>query len=202
MPDDLRRTALRLQYLTVAWNVGEAVLTMGMGVAAQSLALVAFGTDSIIELFASAVVIRHIRRNDEGETARSLRLLGSAFAALAAVLAIAAIRDLASGRTADDSMAGIVYLAVTALVMGGLGIAKRRAGSRLGSRPLSKEGDLTLLDGALAVATLVGLALNAWAGLWWADPAAALLIAVVAANEAREAFEEAGSEPDLDTPTS
>jgi divalent metal cation (Fe/Co/Zn/Cd) transporter len=201
MPVDLRRTALRLQYLTVVWNLGEAVLTIGMGISARSLALVAFGTDSIIELFASAVVIRHIRRDDEGEAPRSLRLLGFAFAALAVVLGIAAIRDLASGRIADESMAGIAYLAVTALVMGGLGIAKRRAGSRLDSTPLSKEGDLTLLDGALAVATLLGLALNAWAGWWWADPGAALLIAFVAANEAREAFEEARPEAEPDTST-
>lgn len=202
MRDDLRRTALRLQYLTVAWNIGEAALTIGLGISAKSLALVAFGTDSLIELFASAVVIRHIRRDDEAETPRSLRLLGTAFGALAVVLGIAATRDLASGRVAGESMAGIVYLAITALVMGGLGVAKRRAGSRLGSKPLSKEGDMTLLDGALAVGTLVGLALNAWAGWWWADPAAALLIAIVAANEAREAFEEARLHPESGAPAS
>lgn len=191
MSESLRTTALRLQYATVAWNVGEAVLTVALGVSAKSLALVAFGADSVIELFASAVVIWHLRRDDERHTPRAMRLIGYAFGGLAAVLGVAAIRDLVSGRVAGPSPWGIAYLAVTALVMIGLGLAKRRTGHRLGSAPLSKEGDLTLLDGALASATLVGLALNAWAGWWWADPAAALMIAVVAANEAREAIEEA-----------
>jgi divalent metal cation (Fe/Co/Zn/Cd) transporter len=191
--DTTTRTALRLQYLTIVWNVGEAFLTIGLGIAAASLALIAFGTDSIIELFASGVVVWHLRRGDDGMTGRALRLLGSSFAVLALVLGSAAIRDLATGRVADASPWGIAYLGATALVMTGLGIAKRKAGKELGSPPLSREGDLTLLDGALAFGTLVGLSLNALAGWWWADPAAALLVAVVAVNEAREAFEEAGA---------
>lgn len=181
--------------MTVAWNIGEAILTIGMGISAKSLALVAFGADSIVELFASGVVIWHLRRNDDLHTPRALRLLGWSFAALAVVLGFAAIRELSSGRVPGESVWGIVYLGATALVMGGLAVAKRRAGERLGSPPLSKEGDLTLLDAGLATATLIGLGLNAWAGWWWADPAAALLIAVIAAREAREAFEEAGSSP-------
>ena len=189
--DPATRAALRLQYLTIAWNVGEAFLTIGLGIAAASLALIAFGTDSIIELFASGVVVWHLRRGDDGMTGRALRLLGGSFALLALVLGSAAIRDLVTGRVAEASWWGIAYLGATALVMGGLGLAKRRAGRALGSPPLSKEGDLTLLDGALAFGTLVGLSLNAVAGWWWADPAAALLVALVAANEAREAFEEA-----------
>lgn len=186
-----RHTALRLQYLTIAWNVGEAVLTISLGISAKSLALVAFGTDSIIELFASAVVVWHIRRDDEAHTPRALRLLGLSFAGLAVVLGAAAIRDLLTGRVAEASPWGIAYLALTAVVMGALAVAKRRAGRLMDSAPVSKEGDMTLLDAALATATLIGLGFNAWAGVWWADPAAALLVAIVAANEAREAFLEA-----------
>lgn len=189
--DPTTRTALRLQYLTIAWNVGEAFLTIGLGIAAASLALIAFGTDSIIELFASGVVVWHLRKGDDGMTGRALRLLGASFAVLALVLGTAAIRDLVTGRIAEASPWGIAYLGATALVMTGLGIAKRRAGMKLSSPPLTREGDLTLLDGALAFGTLIGLSLNAVAGWWWADPAAALLIAIVATNEAREAFEEA-----------
>ncbi|NND84623.1 MAG: cation transporter [Acidimicrobiia bacterium] len=197
MQDPTTRTALRLQYLTIGWNVGEAFLTIGLGIAAASLALVAFGTDSIIELFASGVVVWHLRRGEEGMTGRALRLLGGSFALLAVVLGTAAVRDLATGRIADASPWGIAYLGATALVMTGLGIAKRRAGAQLESPPLAKEGELTLLDGALAFGTLIGLSLNALVGWWWADPAAALLIAVVAANEAREAFEEAGEHDEV-----
>ncbi len=189
--DTTTRTALRLQYLTIGWNIGEAFLTIGLGIAAASLALIAFGTDSIIELFASGVVVWHLRRGDAGMTSRALRLLGASFGVLAVVLGSAAIRDLATGRVAEASPWGIAYLGATAVVMTGLGIAKRRAGRTLDSPPLAREGDLTLLDGALAFGTLIGLSLNAVLEWWWADPGAALLIAIIAVNEAREAFEEA-----------
>ena len=56
----LQRRALRLEYATIAWNVGEAVLTIALGIAAGSLALIGFGADSIIEVFASSAVIWHI----------------------------------------------------------------------------------------------------------------------------------------------
>ncbi|HZD18708.1 MAG TPA: cation transporter [Actinomycetota bacterium] len=186
----LRRVALRLEYATIAWNLGEAFLTIGLGIAAGSLALVGFGTDSVIEMFASAVVVWHVRPGHEVDrterTRLALRLVALAFLALAVVLATVAIRDLVIGRRAEESPFGIAYLAVTAVVMFGLAMAKRRVAGRLGSAPLRSEAAMTFLDGILSVLTLTGLALNAALGWWWADPAAALLVAVAAANEARE----------------
>ncbi len=190
-----RRRALRLEYATIAWNVGEAVLTISLGVAAASLALVGFGIDSLVELFASAVVVWHLRAgrdDDPARTGRALRLVGAAFAVLAVVLAVVAARDLLTGRRPGESPWGIGYLAVTALVMLGLAELKRRTARRLGSAPLHSEARMTFLDGMLAGATLTGLALHAAAGWWWADPAAALLIAVAAAREAVENWSEAG----------
>ncbi len=186
----LQRRALVLEYATIAWNLGEAVLTIGLGVAAGSLALIGFGADSIIEVFASSVVVWHLRPGHEtdhpGRTRRALRLVALAFALLAAVLAVVAIRDLVTGRRAGESLFGIAYLAVTAVVMFSLAISKRRLAGRLDSAPLRSEAAMTFLDGILSTATLTGLALNAVAGWWWADPAAALLVAIAAANEARE----------------
>lgn len=191
----LQRTALRLEYATIAWNLGEAVLTIGLGIAAGSLALIGFGTDSVIEMFASAVVVWHVRPRhavDRAErTRRALRLVALAFLALAIVLAAAAVRDLVAERRADASPFGIAYLAATAVVMFWLALAKRRVAGRLGSAPLRSEAAMTFLDGILSVLTLTGLALNAALGWWWADPAAALFVAVAAANEARENRNEA-----------
>lgn len=201
--DHLERRARQLEYGTIAWNVGEAFLTIGLGIAAGSLALVAFGTDSIIEVFASLVVLWHLR----GATAEhalsrerlALRLVAGAFLALAVALSIAATNDLITGRRAGESHFGIGYLAVTALVMFALATAKGRIASALDSAPLASEAAMTRLDGLLSVLTLSGLALNAAFGWWWADPAAALIVAVAALNEARENWEEAselGAEPD------
>ena len=71
-------------------------------------------------------------------------------------------------------------------VMFALAAAKDRLARALGSSPLASEAAMTRLDGFLSVLTLSGLALNALFGWWWADPAAALLVAVAALNEARE----------------
>lgn len=190
-----RDAALRLEYATIAWNLGEAVLTIGLGVIAASLALIGFGADSVVEIFASVVVVWHLFPHREVEiprrTALALRLVAAAFAGLAIVLAVLSIRDLISGRHPDHSPLGIAYLAITAVVMFGLAAAKRKLATALGSAPLRSEADMTFLDGILASATVLGLALYATMGWWWADPAAALVVAAAAANEARENWEEA-----------
>lgn len=188
-----QRRALRLEYATIAWNVGEAILTIALGAAALSVALIGFGTVSIVEIFASSVVVWHLfgKSDDRERTGRALRLTAAAFLLLAIAVAVAAVNDLASGRRAGESLWGIAYLGVTAIVMFGLAWLKRRTAAALGSAPLRSEATLTFLDGLLSIATLSGLALNAFVGLWWADPLAALLVAAAAANEARETWAEA-----------
>lgn len=184
------RRALRLQYLTIAWNVGEVVLTIGLGIAAASLALIGFGVDSIIEVFASFVVVWHLAPRHSLDhpqrTNRALRLVAGAFLALAVVLTAGAVRDLITGRRPDESPWGIAYLAVTAVVMFTLAVLKRRTAHQLDSTPLQSEANMTFLDGMFATAILGGLVLNAGAGWWWADPTAALVVAAAATNEARE----------------
>jgi divalent metal cation (Fe/Co/Zn/Cd) transporter len=162
---------------------------------AGSLALIGFGTVSVVEVFASSVVVWHMLpghdQDDARRTRRALQLTAWAFGVLGAVLAVGATRDLLSGRVAGDSPWGIVYLAITAVVMFALAVAKTRTADQLDSAPLRSEANMTFLDGALSTATLVGLALNAFVGWWWADPLAALLVAVAAANAARGTWTEA-----------
>ncbi len=192
----LNRRALQLEYATLGWNLGEAALTIGLGIAAGSLALIGFGSDSIIEMFASGVVVWHLLPGHEVDhperTALALRLVAIAFALLAVVLLTFSTRDLVTQRIPDESPWGIAYLALTALVMFGLASFKHRIAERLDSAPLRSEASMTSLDGILATGTMLGLLLNAVLGWWWADPAAALLVGLAAANEARENWEEAG----------
>jgi Predicted Co/Zn/Cd cation transporters len=198
-PDPERRAlqcrGLRLEYATIAWNVGEAVFTIWLGIVARSLALIGFGTDSIIEVFASSVVVWHLRPGHAVDspvrTRRALRLVAVAFGALAVVLAGAVIHDLMKGRRAGESPLGIAYLSVTAPIMFGLAIAKRKTAVRLDSAPLRAEASMTFLDGVLSTATLAGLASSMVLGWWWADPAAALVVAVAALSESRENWVEA-----------
>ncbi|HSG78493.1 MAG TPA: cation transporter [Acidimicrobiia bacterium] len=191
--DRLRRWALRLEYVTIGWNVGEVVVTIVLGVLARSLALVAFGLDAVIEIFASGAVVAHLREHEPPpeSLARTHRHIGLSFLALAVVLAIGAIVSLANRHEPDESIVGIVYLAMATVAMLSLAIAKRRIALRLGDGPLAAEAGVTYLDAALAASILTALVLNAVAGWWWVDAVATLVVAAVAANEGRESFEDA-----------
>ncbi|MCZ7530229.1 MAG: cation transporter [Acidimicrobiia bacterium] len=192
------RRAIRLEWLTIAWNAAEVFITIGLGIAAGSLALVAFGLDSLVEIWASVAVIRHLRQDRAGSAqrppAQALRRVAAAFALLAAFLLVAASARLATGAQPDDSPIGIVYLAVTVLVMLGLARAKAAVGRDLGDTPLSAEARMTFLDACLAASVLAALVLDATLGWWWSDPLAAMVVGGAAAIEARENFQLAGRE--------
>jgi divalent metal cation (Fe/Co/Zn/Cd) transporter len=195
---DLEHAQLRrgqvLQYATIAWNLMEVFVTIGLGLAAHSLALIAFGLDSIVEVFASVVVVWYIVDHDaSGRARRALRLVALAFAALALYLFAATAYSLLSGQEADSSPFGIAYLAVTAGVMFLLAYLKRATARAARSAPLAAEASMTFLDGCLASGILVALALNTAFGLWWADPAAAALVALFCVREAVDTWHE-GSE--------
>ena len=124
---------------------------------------------------------------------RALRLIGAAFVALALYLAVQSAIVLATGYHSRTSPLGITWTAVTAVAMFALAAGKGRTGRALGNPVLSTEGRVTLVDGILALAVLLGISLNAAAGWWWADPLAALVIVFYAAREAREIFGSSGS---------
>lgn len=186
--------AIRLEQLTIAWNAAEVFVTVGLGIAARSLALVAFGLDSCIEIFASLVVVWELRGDDHPErTRRALRLVALAFALLGALLLITSAQALLVGREPHESPLGIAYLTATVAVMLLLATLKRRVGTELASATVLAEARLTLLDAGLAAGILTALALNVVAGWWWADALAASAVGVLALLEARENREAAAA---------
>ena len=175
-----------LEYTTTAWNVVEAIVAISTGIAAGSLGLVAFGLDSCVEVFASIVVLWHLRghHDDGARSRRAMRLIAGAFALLAAYLGFQAARTLVGGAEPSRTWVGLVFLAATVVVMVLLAWGKRRAGHELGNEPLITNATMTLLDGGLAAATLVAVFVAVEFGWWWADAAAAGVVAIVAAREA------------------
>ncbi len=172
----------------MAWNSLEAVVAVATGVAAHSLGLVAFGLDSLVEVFASLVVLWHLG-GDAGESVRSrraLRLIGGAFLLLGAYLLVSAVRGFLSHTTPESAPVGTAFMAVTVVVMFGLAGAKRVTGRALDNGPLEANARLTFLDGCLATGVLVALGVDRVFGWWWADPLAALIVAFAALNEARD----------------
>ena len=193
-PVSVRRLGRRLQWLTIAWNLTEIFLTVTLGIVAGSLALIAFGLDSLVEVFASTVVLWHMTPTDHDQRARrdqqADRLVAVAFAILAACLLVASTRALWQADEADSSPIGIVYLAMTALVMFTLARTKRRVGKVLDSQPYLAEASMTLLDSCLATGILTALVLNTLLGWWWADPIAAFIVGLIAARKAHEGWKQ------------
>jgi divalent metal cation (Fe/Co/Zn/Cd) transporter len=184
----LRRRALRLEYLTVGWNAVEAVVAVCSGLAAGSIALVGFGLDSVIEVFAASVVIWEFKGGSGERQERALRLIAVTFFVLAAYVVTEAVRDLVVGSEAEESAVGIVLAAVSLAVMPVLAVGKRRTGRSLNSPTLVADATETLLCSYLSAILLIGLLLNATVGWWWADPLAAVGIAFLAAREGLEAW--------------
>ena len=184
----LLRRGFALEYATLAWNVIGIVVLAIAAVGARSVALAGFGLDSLIEIGASAVVIWELSGTGEQRQRRGLRLIGSAFAALAAYLLVQSTVVLATGYHPRHSVPGIIWTAVTAAAMFALAAGKARTGTALGNPVLQTEGRVTLIDGILATAVLAALVLNAALGWWWADPAAGYVLVFYAVREVRDIF--------------
>ena len=184
----LRRRGFILEGITLGWNVvGVAVLAVA-SITAGSVALAGFGLDSLIEIGASTVVIWELSGAGERRQRLALRLIAGAFIALALYLLVQSGLALAAGHHARPRPTGIIWTAVTAVVMFALSAGKARTGKALGNPVLIAEGKVTFIDGLLAAAVLAGILLDTFAGWWWADPVTGMVIVYYAVREAVAIF--------------
>ncbi|WP_431945332.1 cation transporter [Micromonospora marina] len=185
----LTRRVRLLVAATITYNVIEAVVAISAGTAASSTALIGFGLDSIIEVASAAAVAWQFAGPDPQARERvALRVIAVSFFALAGYVGVEAVRALLGGAEAAHSPVGLALAGLSVIVMPVLSAAQRRAGRELGSRSAVADSKQTLLCTYLSVVLLVGLALNGLLGWSWADPVAALVIAVVAVREGRDAW--------------
>ena len=187
----LLRRGLRLEYATLAWNVVGSVLVLFAAAAARSVALAGFGLDSLIEIVASTVVVWQLKGTDSAREQKALRLIGIAFILLAVYIGAQSTYVLAAGFRPHQSQLGMAWLALTAIAMFTLAGGKSSTGRALGNRVLETEARVTIIDGLLAIAVLLGLVLNAAFGWWWADPLVAFVIVYYGLREGRAALHEA-----------
>jgi divalent metal cation (Fe/Co/Zn/Cd) transporter len=195
---------LLLEYLTVGWNILEGIIAIAAGLVSGSITLVGFGMDSFVESISGGVLIWRLRVERDGADVerveqvehRAERLVGVAFLVLAAYVAFEALRSLIDAEAPDASAVGIALTALSIPVMLWLASAKLRVGEALGSRALIADSRQTRACWYLSVVALAGLAANAVLGWWWADPLAALGIAVLLVREGLEAVR--GEEDDDD----
>ncbi|MEU0304887.1 cation transporter [Streptomyces cyaneofuscatus] len=200
-PSPARRDALtrRIRLLvaaTIAYNVIEAAVALTAGTIASSSALVGFGLDSVVEVSSATAVAWQFSARDhavrEAREKAALRIIAVSFFALAAYVSADAVRALAGDGEAERSVTGIALAALSLAIMPFLSAAQRRAGRELGSASAVADAKQTLLCTYLSAVLLVGLLLNALLGWSWADPVAALAIAVIAVKEGRDAWQGRG----------
>jgi divalent metal cation (Fe/Co/Zn/Cd) transporter len=195
----LVQAGVRIEYFTVAWMVVEAVVSIGAGVLAGSLLLVAFGLDSVIELVSGGILLWRLRVEARGSTLerveraerRAAWVVAVSLALLCLYVLVSAGYGLLTQGKPDSSPVGIAIALAAVLVMPGLGIAKRRIAARIDSGALRGDAASSFTCGYMAATVLVGLVLNALFHWWWAEDVAALVFLVWLGLETREALEEA-----------
>src|SRR6266496_4115812 len=187
----LEQQARRLAWGGIGYHLLEATIAVAAGLAAGSIALIGFGADSLIESLAGLVVLwlfTGARLGSHNAERRAQQLVAVSFFVLAAYVGVESLRSLIGGHEPAASWVGIGLAAFTATTMPLLAAWKRRVGRKLNSSAAVKEASQAQLCAYLSIALLIGLGANALFGLWWMDPAAALVIAAVAVKEGRESW--------------
>lgn len=199
------RAGVAVERLTIGWMVLEAAVSLTAGIMAGSIALVAFGIDSVIELVSAGVLLRRLilerdyghldpQRVERAERAAS-RVVGWGLVALAVYVTLHAGYNLWTRAVPDASPAGVVLAACALLVMPVLVRVKLRVAASINSAALKADAMCGIVCAYMAGTLLIGLALRAAFGWWWADPLAALGLVYFIAREGREALtDECGCE--------
>jgi cation diffusion facilitator family transporter len=193
----LYQQGLRLEYFTVGYNVAEAVAAIVFGRVADSIALVGFGLDSIVESLSGLVLIWRLRKHgtiseeeEERIERRAAVFVAITFLVLAAYVLFESVRKLITHEAAQPSLPGIIIAVASLVVMPLLAIAKQRVGKRIGSKALIADSRETIACAALSLALLIGLGSNQLFRFWPADPIVGLVIVVFLVREGIEGLTE------------
>src|SRR5271157_2914386 len=184
------RKGRRLEYFTLAWNLAEGGIAVAAGIIANSIALIGFGADSLIECLSGGILLWRLQLHvdDERRERIALKLVGISFVLLAVYVAFDAVKTLILREEPHVSVIGIVLSCAALIVMPLLARAKRKVASTLESRSLEADSRQTDLCAYLSAILLGGLVLNALLGWWWADPIAGLIMVSIIAREGIKAL--------------
>ncbi len=191
----LVRRAFALEYASVAWMLVEAAVAIASGLRAESVSLLAFGLDSLIEIVSAFVLLwrlgielRRGRAFAEAAERRAGRIAGVLLLALAAWVVAAVSWKLATRTGQSFSWPGLVVTLLAMPVMSVLARAKMAVAGKLESRALRADAIESVTCGWLSLVVVIGLAAEALTGAWWVDSVAALAIVWLLVKEGREAL--------------
>lgn len=185
---ETRKTVFWLQGVTLAWMLAECAVSLYGAITARSVALLAFGADSFVELLSASVVLLSFLPAFPLTQNRATRWAGMLLFILAAVIAMTAIIALVLGNRPETSCAGIGITIAALVAMPVLAWLKRRTARTTNNRALAADGVQSATCAYLAAITLLGLALNAAFHIHWVDSVAALAAIPILGIEGRRAL--------------
>ncbi len=189
LPDrlQLERRGRLLAFFTVGWNSLEAIVAIGAGILAGSIALVGFGVDSVIESLSGAIIVWRLFAGEHREQL-ALRLVGVSLLLLGLYVGFDAVKSLMLREAPEESPVGMVLALASLIVMPLLAREKRTVAAQLGSAAMHADSRQTDICFYLSVILFLGLGFNAVAGWWWADPVAALIMIPIIVKEGTDAL--------------
>lgn len=194
----LYRKGLHLEYFTVIYNTAEAVFAIVFGKIANSIALIGFGLDSIVESLSGIVLIwrlhKHGKISEEEEEKverKAMKFVAVTFFVLGAYVLFQSLKKLITKEIPDPSLPGIILAIVSIIVMPVLSFQKMKTGKEIHSKALVADAKETFACALLSIALLLGLSLNYALGIWQADAIAGLIIVIFLIRAGRESWEEA-----------
>src|SRR5665648_949251 len=195
--DKLYKRGLLLEYFTIGYNVIEAIISMAFGSMANSIALVGFGLDSIVESLSGLVLIWRLRQHqkiteeeEERFEKKAMKFIAISFLVLALYVLFQSVKKLLFQEIPNPSLPGIIIAIASIVVMPTLTLQKYRIGKKINSKALIADSKETLACFFLSLALLLGLGLNYLLGFWQADPIVGIIIVVFLLREGIESWKE------------
>ena len=199
--DRLYRKGLHLEYFMLGYNILEAIASIVFGSIANSIALIGFGLDSIVESLSALVLIWRLRQHGKISVAaeeklekRATKFVAITFFILGLYILFESIKKLAFAEVPEHSLPGIIIAVASLIIMPILTWQKYKTGKQINSRALVADSKETLACAFLSVALLLGLGANYLFGFWQADPIVGLIIAAFLFREGWEGWKETNEE--------
>ena len=193
------KKGINIEIVSILWMIVEAAVAIGAGIAAHSLALTAFGADSVIELVAGGILLWRLYVEASGASLvrvkqaekRASWVVGVALIALAVYIVVMAGYDLWTRTGSETSMLGLALAIASGIIMPYLSRAKKSIGAQISSKALQADGSCSIVCAYMAWTLIVGLLINAVLGWWWLNALAGLVLVYFIAKEGIEAIQEA-----------
>ena len=183
---------LIVEYVSLGWMTVEVIGSIGIGLLSGSLALIAFGSDSLVEMISGLMVVAHLKSSSANPRVLQLteKITKLLLVALIPIIVAGAVYSYVSGLKPESSLLGIGVAMGAAVIMPILWMEKKTIGRETNCTPLSIDAVESVTCFLMALALLGGLLVNYFFRISWVDYAATGVILAFVAKESVEAVRE------------